>query len=90
MKSFFLITFFFAVLSIQAKEPSTVYFENNQIRITQQTEDCHDVANGTHRQYVFLQFENLTDKPTSHFISKKSCGITSSVLLVKKNLLNTL
>jgi len=62
MKSFFFIFFFFAALNVQAKEPRTIYFENNQIRITQQIEECHDEANGTHRQYIFLQFENLTDK----------------------------
>ena len=63
MKSFFLLSFFLAAFNTQAKEPGFVYFENNQIRITQQPEDCHDEANGTHRQYIFLQFENLTDKP---------------------------
>jgi hypothetical protein len=71
MKIFFLIAFFFASLNIQAKEPSLVYFENNQIRITQYAEDCHDEANGTHRQYIFLQFENLIDKPIAVSFKKE-------------------
>jgi len=71
MKNFFLIIFFFAAINTQAKEPSSVYFENSQIRITQHTEDCHDEANGTHRQYIFLQFENLIDKPIAVSFKKE-------------------
>ncbi len=94
MKSFFLVTLFFTVLNIQAKEPHSVYFENNQIRITQQTEDCHDEANGTHRQYIFLRFENLTDKPLAVSFKKElwyneqctTCEKTSDEHLMKVSL----
>lgn len=62
MKSLIFISFFLYSFVLQAGQPSTVYFENAQVRITQQVENCNDEANGTYRQYIFLQFENLTNK----------------------------
>jgi hypothetical protein len=71
MKSSIILTFLLFSISIIAKESSKVYFENNQVRVTQQTENCHDESNGTHRQYIFLQFENLSDKPITVSFKKE-------------------
>ena len=47
------------------------YYSSNEIQINYKGEECHDIANGTHKKLVLLQFVNRTSKTLSISFDKQ-------------------
>jgi hypothetical protein len=46
----------------KAETESKVIFQNNFVKITSSTEQCHDNQNGIHQEYTFLSLQNLSSQ----------------------------
>jgi hypothetical protein len=56
-----LIAVFLFSFSKAETEPKVI-FQNNFVKITSSTEQCHDNQNGIHQEYTFLSLQNLSSQ----------------------------
>jgi len=60
MNTLFSLSFFLIQAFTGAEWKS--YKSTSSVDVFYRTEECHDVANGFHREYILLKFVNKTDK----------------------------
>lgn len=61
----FTLTLLMAVFLFSFSKAETepkVIFQNNFVKITSSTEQCHDNQNGIHQEYTFLSLQNLSSQ----------------------------
>jgi hypothetical protein len=59
-----------AFVSVKAQS-WTNYHSSREVEINYQKAECHDIANGVHKQVMLLQFVNLTNKKLSVSFNKQ-------------------
>ena len=63
---------FFGITLHQSVKAQESVVESDNYKISYKVQDCHDVANGIHRAYALVTFENKTNEEiTLHFDMEK-------------------
>ena len=50
------------IIFVQPATAQESVFESDNYKISYEVQDCHDIANGLHRSYALVTFENRTDE----------------------------
>ena len=66
------ILLFIGIALLQPVMAQESVVESNNYKISYEVQDCHDIANGIHRAYALVSFENKTNEEiTLHFDMEK-------------------